>query len=325
MGTSGRYMRFRENAVFAQVQRAQERGFIRELEQLARTDERLTRIMRELGDSPGDYLRRLDRDWRLLTTQQRRNIPEGEMRDILKPYLDEGTITRAEVDDMVNAGTWTVSDTLQQAIAHADDPVTRLLLRRLEVMTSQAIDDASQLIFGQVNRSNAQRLMNHPLLYWPISYQIKATKWLGGLMLDRFMGVDTGAGPAVTLGVIWEQHRQALQNDPEYHRFLRENSEALFFASMMLPVTPWDIGVSLSPWTRIGLSVATGDAEPNYVRNIFSVGPFYSYVNLFPRLIRERAMYDEGVTGDIAGGLQTAFPVSHNIPVYERPEMVFAP
>jgi hypothetical protein len=170
-------------------------------------------------------------------------------------------------------------------------------------------------VFGQVDRSNVQRLMNHPLLYWPISYQIKATKWLAGLFLDRMGGYDTGAGGAVTLGAIWETHRDNLQNDPDYHRFLEENGELLFFASMLVPITPWDIGVSLSPWTRIGLEMATNGSSPTgYARNIFSVGPFYSYLQLGPRLIRERAEHDAGPFGEAARVVQRAFPVSINMP-----------
>lgn len=320
MATGGRYMRFRENAVFALVARQQQRGFVKALEEGARRDPRLMRMMADAGDSPAQYLRRLDRDWKLLASRQRRDIPEGEMRELLKGYVDEGVITPEEVERAVASGTWTEHPGLSQAIAHADDPVTRTLLRRFEVMTSQTVDDASQLIFGQVDRSNIQRLLNHPLLYWPISYQIKATKWLGGLLLDRVAGFETGAGGMVTMGTIWEANKQALWNDPKYHQFLEDNQEALFFLSMLLPITPWDMGVSLSPWTRLALHAVTeGDPAAGYQRNIFSVGPFYSYTQLFPRLIRERSEQVAGPLGDIARQGQRFLPVSVNLPPASGP------
>lgn len=319
MGTGGRMTQFRNSAVFSQVSRAQRRGFVNELKRLALADERITRMMREFGDTPEEYLRRLDRDWRLLTTRQRRGIPEDEMRALLEPYLAERTISQAEFDDAIASGTWAEIDALKLAIQHADDPATRLLLRRLEVMTSQAIDDAAQLIFGQVDRSNVQRLLNHPLLYWPISYQIKATKWLGGLFFDRFMGVESGAGPAVTLGILWEQHRDALRDDPDYHRFLQEHEQATFFLSMLLPITPWDIGVSLSPWSRLAL-------DPEYRRNLFGVGPMYTWWQLVPRLIQERSR-QAGPVGEVARPLQRVFPVTVPIapvpgPPSGRPSLV---
>ena len=40
-----------------------------------------------------------------------------------------------------------------------------------------------------MNRSNLERLANNPLLWWPITYQLKAGKWLIDLMTKQFAGV----------------------------------------------------------------------------------------------------------------------------------------
>lgn len=305
----GGYLRFRENGILAIVKREGEKGMVKELERMARQDPRLRALISANDDSPLGYLRRLDRDWRTMATRSRK-LEEREMRDMLAPYLEEGTLTKAEAEAMVANGSWVGHPGLEAAIAHADDPITRMLLRRLNVISEQAWQDASGLIFGQVDRSNLQRLLNHPLLYWPISYQIKATKWLGGLMLDRAFGLETGAGGAVTMGMLWESHKDAMANDPVYQQFLRDNSTLLFVAQMFLPITPGDIGVSLSPFTRLAHSMVfgtdVGSTEP-YRRNIFSVGTGYSVMELWPRLFAEQAE-GEGLGADVAERLGMAFP-----------------
>jgi hypothetical protein len=316
---SGSWMRFRENAVLSQVQRAQQRGFVRELERMAREDPRTDQLRRSFGDTPEQYIHRLDRDWTLLTKRHAK-LERNELEALLKPYLDEGVLMPDEMAQILRDGTWTTHPALQAAIAHADDPVTRTLLRRFEVLTSQAVNDASSLVFGQADRSNIQRLLNHPLLYWPISYQIKATKWLAGLLLDRAAGFETGAGGMTTMGLIWESHRDAMQNDPEWQRKMKDNQTLFFVASMLLPITPWDIGVTLSPWTRGALAAVTGD-DPNagYRRNIFTVGPGYTYFELLPRLFREQAQVEGSPLQGVSEAAQRFFPLMAKVPAVEAP------
>jgi hypothetical protein len=128
------------------------------------------------------------------------------------------------------------------------------------------------------------------------------------------VGFETGAGGMTTMGIVWEQHKQALWEDPDYTRFLTENDNLLFVASMLLPVTPWDMGVSLSPWTRVALAMATND-DPNsgYRRNIFTVGPGYTYFDLLPRMAREQATSDMPWSG-VADVAQRVLPTTMRLP-----------
>ena len=306
---SGGYMRWRENGVMAIAKRNGERGMVEELERMARADPRLAALVRANGDTPKSYLQKLDRDFRIMATRGQK-LEEPQMRQLLQSYLDEGTITPNELEKMVADGRWVGHPGLESAIAHADDPVTRALLRRLNVISEQAWSDASQLIFGQADRSNVQRLLNHPLLYWPISYQIKATRWLAGFLTDRAFGVEMGAGPLVTLGSIHEAHKDLIANDPEAQQFFKDNETLLFVAQMLIPITPMDIGVSLSPFTRLAYSMMFGTdvgAQEPYRRNILAVGSGYSAFELYPRLLAEQAE-GEGLGAELAGRASMAFP-----------------
>jgi len=309
-GEPGAYMRFREAGVFTMVNRSQQKGFVNELRRMALHDPRLRAMVKASGDTELGYIRKLDRDWRTLA-RRGREMPEDELRQMLSGYLDDGTITQLELDEMVKAGRWVSHPAIEEAIAYANDPVSRALLRRFEVITAQAWDDATGLIFGQVDRSNIQRLMNHPMLYWPVSYMTKATKWLGGLLFDRLWGFETGAGPAVTMDMIWQRYKDALLTDPEFAQTMEENESLAFFAQMLFPITPWDIGVTLSPWTRTALDLVTGSEEP-YMRNIFGVGPGYSYFQLFPRMASELAGF-EGGAGDVGRGLEHFLPQTFTV------------
>lgn len=308
-GDPGGYMRWRQAGLLAVVQRTAQRGMVKELERMARSDPRLSALVRSNGDTPLQYLRRLDRDWQTMATRGR-PMEESQLRATLEPYVADGVLAPAELEEFVKQGRWYEHPGLEAAIAHAGDPVTRALMRRLQVTVFQAWNEGTGVIFGQVDRSNMQRLLNHPLLYWPISYQIKATRWLAGVLLDRAFGVETGSLGAVTLGMIWEKHKQALADDPEFREFLRRNDTLLFIAQMLVPITPMDLGVSLSPFTRIVHSIVTGsDVGSNepYRRNIFNVGTGYTVWDLLPRFLEEQAT-EPGLAGDIAERLGFAFP-----------------
>lgn len=285
-GDPGGWHRFRQRAVLSLLDRRQQRGFVEALEKLAREDPQMRSMIDASGDTPLGFLRKLDADWDLMS-RRGAQIPEPRMRELLAPYIADGTVTPTEAAEFIKRGRWTGHPGLEQAIAYADDPVSRTLLRRLQVVNEQGWQDATSLVYGQVDRSNLQRLANSPFLYWPISYQIKVTKWLGGLLLDRVGGFDTGAGGATTLGLIWEANRDALINDPEFQETIRANSTLLFFLQMLLPVTPWDLGVSLSPMTRMGMQMAFGAEDP-YRRNIFAIGTGYTWFELLPRLLYEQ-------------------------------------
>jgi hypothetical protein len=183
---------------------------------------------------------------------------------------------------------------IERAIAESrGDPRVVALYERLREVNNGLYDDLASLFYGQPDRSNIQRILNHPLLYWPLSYQIKATKWLARILFDKAFGVDTGFGGALVIQKVHDEHVARFQSDPEYQRWFAQHSSLLFIGQMLLPITPFDLGVSLSPFTRLALSAGNTDA---YSRNLFGVGPGYTYFKLLPRL-----MYEEGKPGGVLG------------------------
>lgn len=292
IGGSGSKAHGRENYVLSMVKRTQLQDFPKVMRQMAEQDPSMAAILRQMGDTPDQWLQKLNDDWELFSAMGK-EITEFDAERIYGRYLENGTISQKEYDkvmDSVRAGQslkgneaasafqQTRIPALERAIAeNLANPVLTPLLERLKFINEQAWNDAAQVVFGQVDRSNFQRLMNSPLLYWPISYQIKATKWLAGLMFDRAFGVDTGSLGALVLDRLHQQHQVHFRDDEEYREFFRDNETLLFFAQMLMPLTPFDIGVSLSPFTRLAL-------EDGYNRNVFSIGPGYTFFNLIPRV-----------------------------------------
>jgi hypothetical protein len=314
MGDAGGYFRWRNASLVTMVERGQARALVQELEHMARRDPVVAKMIADNGDNPMTYLRKLDRDWHIAASRDVELKPD-EMRALLKDYVADGVVTPEELDAFVAAGRWVHHPELERAIAEASTPELRALFRRQEVITQQAWQDATNVVFGQADRSNFQRLLNSPLLYWPISYQIKATKWLYGMLFDRFMGYQTGGAPAAIFDMILKQHGDKLREDEDFQQFLKDNKNVLFMAQMLLPITPWDIGISLSPFTRLFVSMLMDEPQDAYQRNLFSVGPGYSYYSLFPRILQE---LDEGgtpVVSDVAERMRYMFPLNYNVPI----------
>jgi hypothetical protein len=274
------------------------------MKEMAREDPLLIESLRRLGenDTPDMWIARLDRDWRIGAARQRKLGP-GEAERMFKPWLDEGTISQAEYDGLVKAGRYTPIEGIEKALTESlGDPRLNRLLRRLDAENQLLWRDLFGIFFGQPDRSNLQRILNHPFLYWPISYQIKATKWLARIMFEGGFGVDTGMGVAVVLDQLHQQHADRMRSDPEYAATVADHPTLMFIAQMLLPITPYDIGVGLSPWTRLlggfllgeeGDETETGRRP--YSRNIFTFGPGYTWFQLIPRLFREESQPGEGL------------------------------
>lgn len=315
----GSLIRGRERFVLAMVRRSQEQEFPRVLRQAAMESPDLAAAIKAFdGGDPAAWLKRLDADWELATSRGK-YIGPAEAERLFKPYLERGVISAKEYDEFVRAGRYTGHPALDAELSRIADPRLAPIIERLMVINEQGWNDAASLIFGQTSRSNVQRLANHPLLYWPVSYQIKATKWLAGLLLDRAFGIDTGAGGMVTLGMLHQQHKDRMANDPEYATAVVSNPTLLFAAQMLFPIAPWDLGVGLSPFTRLALDMATSDNDEGYRRNIFSVGPGYTYFSLLPRLFYEQSK--PGSWGQGAGALGSAFQAGQRIFPYSVPVM----
>jgi hypothetical protein len=231
-----------------------------------------------------------------------RPLSPREVRAVWEPFLRDGTIDEVTYQRLVAARRYTPVAEIDRAIAEsAGDPRIQRLYRALEVKNNELWNELAAVFYGQADRSNLQRLLNHPLLYWPISYQIKATRWLANVLFDRALGVDTGAGGAWTIQQVHDDHLRRMATDPEYAQFFADNKTLLFMAQMILPITPFDIGVSMSPWARLVLEGMANNEDPTYTepysRNIFSVGPGYTYFVLLPRFVAE-----QGKPGAALGG-----------------------
>ena len=159
---------------------------------------------------------------------------------------------------------------------------------RLAEVNKDLVSSIRDTFYGNPNRSRAERFLNSYLLYWPLSYQIKSTKWLLRVMFDRVGGIPTNAGGAVILSRFAEQHQRLLATDPEYAEWFEKHPTLVFVAQMLVPISPTSLGVSLSPPLR--------DLFFSRTKDIFDIGPIYTarhvlgpaakeLVDLFPTLV----------------------------------------
>jgi hypothetical protein len=132
------------------------------------------------------------------------------------------------------------------------------------------------VFYGNPNRSQFERVMNNYLLYWPISYQIKATKWLLRIMYGDAFGLKTRGLGALALDRMQAEHERRLAEEPEYGRWFEEHQTLVFAAQMLLPMSPGQMSVSLSPPLR---ALFFGD-----VKAIGEIGPVYTITKFLPRL-----------------------------------------
>lgn len=285
----------------------QGRPFREAVLQMAREEPGLAATIAHFKDTPEAWLERMDRDFALADSVHQPLGSEAEAISLFKPFLDAGVIDDVSYRQLVKARRYTPQPAIQAELDRVvGDPTAVALYSRLQVLNQQMFNELAHTFFGQPDRSNLQRLANHPFLFWPISYQIKATKWLLGTMLEGVGNVDTGATVGVAFQRVWDQHRERMRTDPAYRAQIADNNTLLFIAGMLLPITPMDIGVSLSPFTRMLV-------DPEYSRQggIFSWGPFYTYQSLLPRLVREQTQPGGALYGTpVADRAQQAFPYS---------------
>jgi hypothetical protein len=154
---------------------------------------------------------------------------------------------------------------------------------------TKVYQDIVHTLHGNVNRANLERIMNSPFLWWPISYQLKVGKWVIDLLTKQVGGI---AGPELLgtfgLATLLSKHSYFMENSEEY-RAAMEGHPALWRAlAMMLPMTPFDVGVNMARMTRYGTSwmgaqLGLWDEDPTYPQDpvnfmirAFSLGPAYS-------------------------------------------------
>jgi hypothetical protein len=158
------------------------------------------------------------------------------------------------------------------------------LVDKIIERNQRLMDDLLQVHIGNVNRSRLERVANSYWLYWPISYQIKAAKWMVRILSDRALGQKTNLGGAWTLDRMAEVFKEQANVSEDFQQQLEDSSPVWFMASMLLPIAPWDPGVSLNRYVRyaggngLGLwkAYAGLDTAQDWAMKFFEMGPIYT-------------------------------------------------
>lgn len=129
------------------------------------------------------------------------------------------------------------------------------LLQRLHEVNQATWDGIVRTVRGNPSRSVGERLLNSYWLYWPISYQLKAAHWLYDMATNKMFGANTNLGGAWLLSHMLDTHERLIAQDEGYAKLWADNPTSWFVLSMLMPVTPFDIGVSLNPIVRKGLEM----------------------------------------------------------------------
>lgn len=201
-------------------------------------------VLRQFGTDPVyqslEEIVRLDR--------QAHGAPAGEVwqEDLVKA-----------IDDLLyNVDTKGAQTTvIDAATQHLGREETQRLLPFLEKVWEahdKTYHGIVKTLGGNPDRSNLERVMNSYWLYWPLSYQVKATRWLVDIMGNRMGGAKTNLAPAAMYAHYVDEHRKMLAKDPSYLKIFADNASIWFLAQMMFPITPGDLGVSLNRAIRYG-------------------------------------------------------------------------
>ena len=233
-------------------------------------------------------------------------------REVLRTIADEDPAAKAlrnqfggTVDEWVDGleetmysfDTKGVDETITEAMAGILDEADRVamepLLIRLYERNRQIFRDVKSTFHGNTNRSNIERIMNSYFLYWPISYQLKAGKWLFDVLTKQSLGRKTNLGGAWYVNNLYQQHMERMARDETYQRTFTDNPALWFTASMLLPMTPWDMSVGMSRATRYMLAGVGIIEEPKFEEDPFMaamrlahIGPAYT-IELAERMYRE--------------------------------------
>lgn len=216
--------------------------------EMAQSEPQLASLLKDMGETPDAWLAAMDA-W------------HGKMLDTARLSDLEGT----------------VDDAFARQISA--EPAMAEVYSRLAEANKQLWRDVRETFYGNPERSRAERLLNSYLLYWPISYQVKSAKWLTQVLFQRAGGLQTNAAGAVVLNHMAEEHKRLLATDPEYRDWFDKHKNMVFVASMLLPITPDSIGVSLSPIVR--------DLFFGRSKGLMEIGPVYTYNRVLMPLGRE--------------------------------------
>lgn len=193
--------------------------------------------------------------------------------------------------DTVGARQAILSEPVAQQMLASNAPATKAYQEFIEGLVRQhqkSYQDIVHTFHGNVNRANIERIFNSPLLYWPLSYQLKTGKWLIDIMTKSFAGSSSELLGSAVLYKLMANHNQAMENNAEYRKMFDEHPALWRAFGMFLPMTPFDPGVMLARWTRYagswtGAQLGLWDQDPSYPQDVFnfvqrglSLGPVYS-------------------------------------------------
>jgi hypothetical protein len=212
---------------------------------IAEKDPELAATIAEMGHTPNDYLRVMD----------------SYYKKIMSSADPEAVVTAELMKDLVN------------------NPELGAVYGRIAEVNNELIGSLRETFYGNPNRGQVERVLNSYLLYWPLSYQIKATKWLVKILYGKVGGVQTGGLGALALDKMASDHEKRLVEDPEYADFFVKHPSLVFAAQMILPISPGSLGVGLNPILR---DVFFGGSK-----NIMEIGPVYTFTKFLPNLAGE--------------------------------------
>ena len=193
------------------------------LKEYARTDPGAVNALQRFGGSIDDWVDGIDD---LMYNIDNRGVQQTMLGEALRSIGDE-----ASVQQMMPL-------------------ITRLMERHRTVW-----DDVTHTFYGNVNRSNLERIFNSYFLFWPLSYQLKTAKWMFDTLTKSAMGRDSNFAGLWTLDRLYKQHVNMLAEDEDYQRMFIDNPALWQTAAMLLPAFPYDEpGVSLSRITRFSLA-----------------------------------------------------------------------
>jgi len=195
-------------------------------------------IIRRLGDvTPEQMLERADQLRRRLLALQKQQ--QGKP---LAQILDEELYVWDQKGH--RAGMEGMADDILKDNKREMSP----LLQRLYELNESSYASHISVLRGNTSRSNLERILNSYWLYWPFSYQLKATRWLYNVLTDA-----AGEGTlknVVRLERLRQIHMDQFENNSEYAAMFENNPSLWRTAQMLLPITPGDIGVTLSRGPR---------------------------------------------------------------------------
>jgi len=157
----------------------------------------------------------------------------------------------------------TILDEAEQLLGLEETERLLPFLQKVWEANDKTYHDIVAMFHGNPSRSNLERIANSYWLYWPISYQVKATKWLVDVMARGAFGKQTNLAGAALYAHVVEEHRDRMASNPEYVAMFEDHPTAWFLAQMMVPVTPGDIGVSLSRPVRYSVGAGGDFLEEN--------------------------------------------------------------